>query len=101
MIKTFLNSIERAKNQINNSIFMFAYRKKSNYFTRNTAKMGFSDAICFILKGIKRTLQIELDNWFEFLDSGNQGQQKQSNPVEDNDFFGGDFTENTNGSIPF
>jgi len=37
----------------------------------------------------------------EFLDSGNQGQQKQSNPVEDNDFFGGDFTENTNGSIPF
>ena len=70
MIKIFLNSIERAKNQINDSIFMFTHRKKDTYFTRNTAKMEFSDAICFILKGIKRTLQIELDNWFEFLDSG-------------------------------
>ena len=70
MIKTFLNSIERAKNQVNDSIFMFTHRKKNTYFTRNTAKMEFSDAICFILKGIKRTLQIELDNWFEFLDSG-------------------------------
>ncbi len=70
MIKTFLNSIERARNQVNDSIFMFTHRKKNTYFTRNTAKMEFSDAICFILKGIKRTLQIELDNWFEFLDSG-------------------------------
>ena len=32
--------------------------------------MEFNDAIYFILKGIKRTLQIELDNWFGFLDSG-------------------------------
>jgi len=70
MIKTFLNSIERAKNQINDSIFMFTHRKKNTYFIRSTAKMEFSDAICFILKGIKRTLQIELDNWFEFLGSG-------------------------------
>ena len=49
---------------------MFAHRKKSNYFTRNTAKMGFSDAIYFILRGIKKSLQIELDNWFEFLGGG-------------------------------
>ena len=69
MLKTFINSIERAKNQINNPIFMFTNRIKSSYFTKKNAKTSFIDAINFILKGLRKTLQIELDEWFEFLDS--------------------------------
>ncbi|MFZ7121214.1 MAG: hypothetical protein ACOWWH_09715 [Eubacteriaceae bacterium] len=64
MLKTLINSIERAKNQINDPIFMFNNRIKSSYFTKKTAKMTFIDAINFILKGLRKTLQIELDDWF-------------------------------------
>jgi len=60
-----------AMEQIEDSIFMFANRTKSTYFTRKTAKMTFLDAIYFILKGLRRTLQIEIDHWFEFLGGEN------------------------------
>ncbi len=71
MLKNFMNSIGIAKKQINDSIFMFTNRTKSTYFTKETAKMSFRDAIYFILKGLRKTLQIELDDWFEFLGSEN------------------------------
>ncbi|KJS01219.1 MAG: hypothetical protein VR68_05645 [Peptococcaceae bacterium BRH_c4a] len=29
--------------------------------------MSFMDAVLFILKGLKKTLQIEIDEWFELL----------------------------------
>jgi hypothetical protein len=67
MLKNFMNSLDIARKQINDSLFMFTNRKKSTYFTKETAKMSFKDAIYFILKGLRKTLQIEIDDWFEFL----------------------------------
>ena len=62
-----MTALEIAKDQINNSLFMFINRTKNTYFTKETAKMSFKDAIYFILKGLRKTLQIEIDDWFEFL----------------------------------
>lgn len=67
-LKTFQ---EIAIEQIADSPFMFANRAKSTYFTKDTAKMTFRDAIYFILKGLRKTLQIEIDDWFEFLGGEN------------------------------
>ena len=66
-----MTSLEIAREQINDSLFMFANRTKSTYFTKNTAKMSFKDAIYFILKGLRKTLQIEIDDWFEYLGGEN------------------------------
>ncbi|WP_094607259.1 IS4 family transposase ISPa45 [Sporomusa silvacetica DSM 10669] len=67
MLKKFMTSLEIAREQINDSLFMLTNRTKSTYFTKDTAKMNFKDAIYFILKGLRKTLQIEIDDWFEFL----------------------------------
>lgn len=65
MIKGFVRSVETAKKKINDPLFMLKNRVKNSYFTKASAKMSFKDAIFFILKGIKKTLQIEIDEWFE------------------------------------
>ena len=65
MKKSFLNAVENVKNQINNINFMLKTRMKSTYFTRNCAKMSFTDAIYFILKNNTRTMQIELNEFFK------------------------------------
>lgn len=46
---------------------MFTSRAKNAYFSKSTSKMSFNEAVWFILKGLKKTLQIEIDDWFEFL----------------------------------
>ena len=71
MLKNFMTALEIAREQINDSLFMFANRTKSTYFTKNTAKMSFKDTIYFILKGLRKTLQIEIDDWFEYLGGEN------------------------------
>ena len=50
---------------------------KNTYFSRSTSKMSFNEAIWFILKGLKKTLQIEIDDWFEFL-GGEKTMTKQA-----------------------
>lgn len=72
-----MRSLEILRNQINDPIFMFENRLKNSYFTRESAKMSFKDAIVFILKGLKKTLQIEIDEWFELL-SGEVTMTKQA-----------------------
>ena len=37
---------------------MLTNRTKSTYFTKDTAKMNFKDAIYFILKGLRKTMMI-------------------------------------------
>lgn len=65
MTKSFLYAVENVKSRINSIDFMLKTRTKPTYFTRNSAKMNFSDAVYFILRKITKTMQIELDNFFE------------------------------------
>ena len=71
MLKNFITAIEIAKEKIADPVFMFSNRKKATYFTKDTAKMSFKDAIYLLLKGLRKTLQIEIDDWFDFLDKDN------------------------------
>ena len=43
--------------------FMLKSRLKNSYFTRNSAKMSFTNAIFFIISKITKTLQIEIDDF--------------------------------------
>ena len=76
MKQTFIDILKQTKERVEQDTFLRAYRLKDTYFTRSSGKMRFSDAIYFILKGIKKTLQIELDNWF--LEQGKESMTKQS-----------------------
>ena len=67
MFKNFMNSLEIARKQINDYNFMCTNCTKSTYFTKDTAKMSFKDAIYFILKGLGKTLQIEIDEYHEII----------------------------------
>lgn len=71
MIKNFINYIEIVRTQIDESFYLFANRRKSSYFTKENSKMSFKEAIYFILKGLRKTLQIEVDEWFEFIGGEN------------------------------
>ena len=77
MSKSFMILLERTIAQINDPLFMFTSRVKNTYFSRSTSKMSFNEAIWFILKGLKKTLQIEIDDWFEFL-GGEKTMTKQA-----------------------
>ena len=50
MLKNFITALGMAKEQINDTAFMITNRRKSTYFTKDTVKMNFKDAIYFILK---------------------------------------------------
>lgn len=71
MTKSFLKAVENAKNQINSIYFMLNARVKPTYFNRSTGKISFTDAIYFMLRHIKKTMQIELDDFFvQYKESG-------------------------------
>ena len=76
-MKSFMTYLEIAKKQINDYSFMLENRTKSSYFTKESAKMSFKDAIYFILKRLRKTLQIEIDEWFEFI-GGESSMTKQA-----------------------
>lgn len=69
--------LEIAKSYIDNPVFLFDNRTKSSYFTKESAKMSFMEAIYFILQKLRKTLQIELDEWFEFI-GGEKSMTKQA-----------------------
>ncbi|NFH70232.1 transposase [Clostridium botulinum] len=51
---------------INDIMFLYDFRSKKTYFTRmGRSKMNFNNIILFILNFVKKTLQIELDNFFK------------------------------------
>ncbi|WP_252232280.1 IS4 family transposase [Clostridium sp. ZBS15] len=51
---------------INDIMFLYDFRSKKTYFTRmGRSKMKFNDIILFILNFVKKTLQIELDDFFK------------------------------------
>ena len=76
MKRNFLNILKQTRERVEDNIFLNTHRLKDTYFTRSSGKMRFSEAIYFILKGIKKTLQIELDNWF--WNQGRESMTKQS-----------------------
>lgn len=67
-----------AKAKINEIEFVEKHKTKRSYFSRNTGKMKFYEAIYFILKGIKKSLQIELDEWFSSMDKESMTKQSFS-----------------------
>jgi hypothetical protein len=71
MKKNFLNALKNVKIQIADINFMLRARTKDTYFTRVSAKMSFIDSIYFILKGLKKSMQVELYRFFkEYKNSG-------------------------------
>ena len=58
MKRNFLNILKQTRERVEDNIFLNTHRLKDTYFTRSSGKMRFSEAIYFILKGIKKTLQI-------------------------------------------
>ena len=62
---------------IESYLFLITVRKKPKYFSRR-GKMGFKNVILFILNFGKKSLQIELDNFFKTINKTNDGVKKQA-----------------------
>jgi hypothetical protein len=64
----FLEAVEVIKKLLNDFIFMCDSREKSTYFTRKGKnKLDFKSTILFILNFVRKSLQIELKDFFELL----------------------------------
>ena len=65
-INNFKEGIKRSNQVINDIMFLYKFRVKETYFTRmGRSKMKFNDIILFILNFVKKSLQIELDDFFD------------------------------------
>jgi hypothetical protein len=60
----FFRAIAITQQKIHDVFFMYKHRTKPMYFTRKR-KMGFVDLISFTLNLVKKSLQLELDLFFE------------------------------------
>lgn len=61
----FLEGLSLSQELINDLIFMCETRIKGTYFTRiGRNKMDFKSIIIFILNFVKKSLQLELDDFF-------------------------------------
>ena len=77
-MKQLIEGLEITKILFNDIIFMCESRTKSTYFTRSAnCKMDFQSLIMFGLNFVKKTLQIELDLFFETIKGGEIGISKQ------------------------
>ena len=65
------NLIHKTHEIINSEEFKEKNRMGASQFTRNR-KMSFKKVICFCLNFIKKSLQLELDNFVELLDEETQ-----------------------------
>lgn len=65
-INRFKKGIQASNQIIADIIFLYKFRMKETYFTRaGGSKMRFNDIILFILNFVKKSLQIELDDFFK------------------------------------
>ncbi|WP_232019937.1 IS4 family transposase [Ureibacillus thermosphaericus] len=62
---TFLGAIEITRKMLNDVMFMIESRTKETYFTRKEKKLNFKNTILFNLNFVKKSLQIELDDFFD------------------------------------
>jgi hypothetical protein len=64
-INCFKEGIKTSNQIINDIMFLYKFRVKETYFTRmGKSKMKFNNIILFILNFVKKSLQIELDDFF-------------------------------------
>lgn len=62
----FKEGIKTTNRIINDIMFLYNFRTKDTYFTRmGRSKMKFTDIILFILNFVKKSLQVELDDFFK------------------------------------
>lgn len=73
---TFMEALDMTNVLLNDIIYMLENRAKSTYFTRN-AVMKFKDIVMFSINMVKKSLQLELDNFFN-LKGGDINIRKQS-----------------------
>ena len=76
--KTFLEAIRVTERLLNDVIFMCESRMKSTYFTRlGNNKMDFTSIILFCLNFVKKSVQLELDDFFNLLNQPDLSITKQ------------------------
>lgn len=63
-LKSFLIALTAGSDKINEYTFMCANRTRPEYFSRN-GKMSFKESILFMLNMVKKTMQVELNDFFE------------------------------------
>lgn len=67
----FLEAVEITQKILDDLIFMCDSRVKSTYFTREgNNKVDFKSTILFMLNFVRRSLQFELDHFFEMFHKG-------------------------------
>ena len=76
-LKNFLGAIDITNEVLDDLIFMLQNRAKSTYFTRNPV-MGFKELILFSINLVKKSLQLELDDFFKVIEGGDDSIRKQS-----------------------
>ena len=79
-IKSFLQEGIKINNALlDDIIFMCAVRTKTTFFTRTRgSKMGFRKLVLFILNFVKKSLQLELDNFYSDENDDNFRVSKQA-----------------------
>ncbi len=78
-INYFKEGIRVTNLLINDIIFLCEFRMKKTYFTREgTSKMNFKDIILFILNFVKKSLQLELDDFFKKVHKNDKNITKQA-----------------------
>lgn len=60
----FKLALEQTQQKLDDFLFKCTYRNKPNNFSRNS-KMGFKETALFMMNMVKRTLQLELNTFFE------------------------------------
>lgn len=72
------NGIEISKAIISDIMFLYQFRITKTDFTRmGKSKMKFNSIILFILNFVKKSLQLELDDFFKKIQKGNESISKQ------------------------
>ncbi len=76
--KRFLGAVEVTKKLLNDVIFMCESRMKTTYFTRSGGKLSFKNLILFNLFFVRKSVQLELEEFFEMLKLSDEGLTKQA-----------------------
>ena len=64
--KCFNTALLATQDMLDDYLFKCSNRVKPEYFSRN-GKMGFKDTMLFMMNMIKKSLQLEINNFFEIV----------------------------------